>query len=599
MGSRDLATFHRDLDLIAGSGTVAGLGDVDLLERFIGGRDAVAEAAFEAIVIRHGPMVQGICRSLLRDPADADDAFQATFLVLVRKARSIRIKDSLRPWLYGVAWRVALKVQAVARRRRSRETSGDLDRAIDPREPDSSDLRPILLEELERLPDRYRIPIVLFHLEGRTHEQVARELRCPVGTISSRLSRARDLLRSRLARRGLGLPVGVVTTALASRESWALPPALIRSTVQASAGGVVSATVHQLVQGVITSMIMGKVKLAGLVLLAGGLAVGAASGRFSKGQEPRPGPKAEAEKPAFAVDPTTGRPVAPETKPIPGQAESPTRLDARFAPVEDDKPPRKASVEAPALTGIAIDGNLEDWPAAMPRYAIKNVHNLPTYYGYNGLAGADLSTSPDLGAAFSVGYDPNEQVIYLAVIVRDDKPIVGHIQFWDTDAIEVYVDGRHSETSLPSFPANTDWDTVEASALPMLQYIGIPGRGRVYGVTMSAGQRRGADNPILMFGDISKTKTRMAYRRAGDVTTYEWAVQSFDRYPDKPTQLVPFKKIGLDIAVVDKDKPAATSGPSTEPEDDRSAWVTWSPILKVPAFLHADRLGEIVLGRIP
>ena len=591
MGSRDLATFHRDLDLIAGSGTVAGLGDVDLLERFIGGRDAVAEAAFEAIVTRHGPMVQGICRSLLRDPADADDAFQATFLVLVRKARSIRIKDSLRPWLYGVAWRVALKVQAVARRRRSRETSGDLDRAIDPREPDSSDLRPILLEELERLPDRYRIPIVLFHLEGRTHEQVARELRCPVGTISSRLSRARDLLRSRLARRGLGLPVGVVTTALASRESWALPPTLLRSTVQASAGGVVSATVHQLARGVITSMIVAKMKLAGLILLAGGLVVGAAAGAFSKFQKPEPEPKVGAralEKPKGEAT-TTRAPIAPPQ----------LVQEAEPAPVEDDKPPRQASVEAPALTGIAIDGDLKDWPAAMPRYAIKNVHDLPTYYGYNGLAGDDLSTSPDLSAAFSVGYDPNEQVIYLAVIVRDDKPIVGHIQFWDTDAIEVYVDGRHSETSLPSFPANTDWDTVDASALPMLQYIGLPGQGRVYGVTMSAGQRRGADNPILMFGDISKTKTRMAYRRAGDVTTYEWAVQPFDRYPDKPTQLVPFKKIGLDIAVVDKDKPAATSGPSTEPEDDRSAWVTWSPILKVPAFLHANRLGEIVLGRIP
>ena len=102
-----------------------------------------------------------------------------------------------------------------------------------------------------------------------------------------------------------------------------------------------------------------------------------------------------------------------------------------------------------------------------------------------------------------------------------------------------------------------------------------------------------------MFGDIGKTKTRMAYRRVGDVTTYEWALQAFDRYPDQPTKLFPNKKIGFDVVVVDKDRPAVTGGPATEPEDDRSAWVTWSPILKVPAFLHADRLGEIVLGRIP
>jgi hypothetical protein len=267
---------------------------------------------------------------------------------------------------------------------------------------------------------------------------------------------------------------------------------------------------------------------------------------------------------------------------------------------DDDAPPaRKASVEAPVLTDITIDGDLKDWPAAIPRYAIKNLQHLPPYYGFNGLGGADLSTSPDLSAAFSVGYSPKEQVIYLAVIVRDDKLVVGNAGFWDTDAVEIYIDGRHTEDSLPAFPAGKTGETVDASDLPVLQYIGIPGEGRVYGVTKSSGQERGPDNPILMFGDIKKTKTRMAFRREGGVTTYEWAIQAFDHYPDEPTRLIPFKRIGFDLAVADKDKAAVSPGPASEPEDDRTAWVCWGSDWKGLRFLNADHLGEIVLGRLP
>jgi hypothetical protein len=257
---------------------------------------------------------------------------------------------------------------------------------------------------------------------------------------------------------------------------------------------------------------------------------------------------------------------------------------------------RKASVEAPALSNITIDGDLKDWPAAMPRYPITNLKVLPPYYGANGLDGADLSTSPDLSIAFSVGYDPKEQVIYLAVIVRDDKLIVGHTGFWDSDAVEVYVDGLHTDevTRMAGDP-----EMIDASQLPVLQYIGIPGKGPVYGVTKSEGVERGPDNPILMFGDIKKTKTRMAFRREGDVTTYEWALQAFDRYPDKPTRLTPGKKIGFDIAVADKDKPAVAGDPAGEPEEDRVAWVCWAPDYDRPKFANAASLGEIILGKAP
>ena len=197
------------------------------------------------------------------------------------------------------------------------------------------------------------------------------------------------------------------------------------------------------------------------------------------------------------------------------------------------------------LSGITIDGDLDDWPAALPRYPINNLQVLPPYYGWNGLMGENLTTSADLSAAFSVGYNPEENLVYLAVIVRDDNHVVGHDGFWDTDAVEVYVDGRHSEDSVAGFPGGKGGEDVDASEFPVLQYLGIPGEGRIYGVKRSSGQDRGPHNPILMFGDIKRTRTRMEFRRTRGLTVYEWAIEAFDRYPDTPTKLVPGKKIRL------------------------------------------------------
>src|SRR5207248_4956032 len=143
----------------------------------------------------------------------------------------------------------------------------------------------------------------------------------------------------------------------------------------------------------------------------------------------------------------------------------------------------------------------KDWPAALDRHAIRNLHSFPPRNGLGGLEHAFLTTSPDLSASFSVGYDPKEQVIYVAVIVRDDQLIAGNTSSWDTDAVEVYVDGLHSDTHMP-YPQGQDWvENLDASGIPVLQYIGIPGKGPVYGIRKSAGQERsGEDNPILMFG---------------------------------------------------------------------------------------------------
>jgi hypothetical protein len=261
---------------------------------------------------------------------------------------------------------------------------------------------------------------------------------------------------------------------------------------------------------------------------------------------------------------------------------------------------RPQSVDAPALSGITIDGDLKDWPPAMPRYAIDNMHDFPTTNGPGRREHAFLSTGADLSAAFSVGYDPKEQVIYLAVIVRDDQLIVGNTSPWDSDAVELYIDGLHGGT-VGRFPRVQNLtENMDAGEVPVLQYIGIPGKGPVYGVRKSAGEERsGEDNPILMFGDIKKTKTRMAFRRQGDVTTYEWAIQAFDHYPDKPTKLLPGVQIGFDLVVCDKDKPAQTPQAAGDPEEDRQAWVCWGPTWRRLKYLDPANLGEIVLGRIP
>ncbi len=260
---------------------------------------------------------------------------------------------------------------------------------------------------------------------------------------------------------------------------------------------------------------------------------------------------------------------------------------------------RAQSADAPALSGITIDGDLRDWPPAIPRHAIENMHQFPFTNGPGPREHAFLSTSADLSAAFSVGYDPGEQVIYIAVIVRDDTLIVGHSSPWDTDAVEIHVDGLHSAT-VQEVPRGANYaQTLDASETVALEYIGIPGRGRVFGIEVSSGIERGEDNPILQFGDIKKTKTRMAFRRVGDVTTYEWAVQAFDHYPDKPTMLVAGARIGLDVVVLDKDKRAQTPRAFNDPDPDRQAWVSWGPAWRRLKCFDAANLGEIVLGRAP
>jgi RNA polymerase sigma factor (sigma-70 family) len=215
--------------------------DQILLQRFIAARD---QSAFEQLLHRHGPMVLGVCRRLLRHEQDAEDAFQATFLVLARKAATVRRQASVASWLYGVAFRVAAKARSRAARRRLVAALTDAEfesaePAVGDSGPDSASLqeaRAVLDEELRSLPGRDRELLVLCHLQGLTHEQAAQSLRVPVGSMSRHLARARDLLRGRLVRRGVVLTAAGLTAALADASLRAAPGAALTT---ATARGII------------------------------------------------------------------------------------------------------------------------------------------------------------------------------------------------------------------------------------------------------------------------------------------------------------------------------------------------------------------------
>jgi RNA polymerase sigma factor (sigma-70 family) len=268
----------RDVDTLFQVGTATGATDEQLLERFTTGRELSAESAFSTLVERHGPMVLRVCRGVLRDTHDAQDAFQATFLILARKARTIRKRDALGSWLHGVALRVASCARAAsARRRRHEQHAAERPVAV---EEGPRDWEPLLQEEIGRLPERYRAAVVLCDLQGLTHEQAAGQLGCPIGTIKSRQARGRDRLRSRLTRRGLApTAVGMLPTTLV------LPPTLIDSTARAAAryaasklvaAGTVSAAVATLIEGTLMTMLGTKLKIAALLVLSMGVVGGGA-----------------------------------------------------------------------------------------------------------------------------------------------------------------------------------------------------------------------------------------------------------------------------------------------------------------------------------
>jgi RNA polymerase sigma factor (sigma-70 family) len=273
-------------------------GDGELLARFVACRD---EAAFAALVRRHGPMVLGVCRRVLRHAQDAEDAFQAAFLILARKAASVLKREALGSWLYGVACRTAQKLRSIQARRQAREKQVDAmpHPQVEPQEP--QDWRPLLDDELGRLPEKYRAPVVLCDLQGQSRREAARQLKLPDGTLTRRLAAGRRLLAERLHRRGVALSGGALAVALSQAAASAqvaapLVVATAKAAVWVAAGhlAAVSTPVAVLTRGVLRAMFLSKLKfVVGVVLVVVALAAGGGAYRSADAQTVQPPKRAE------------------------------------------------------------------------------------------------------------------------------------------------------------------------------------------------------------------------------------------------------------------------------------------------------------------
>jgi RNA polymerase sigma factor (sigma-70 family) len=244
-----------------------GMSDGELLECFVSRRE---EAALEVLVERHAPMVWGVCRRLLQHEHDAEDAFQSAFLTFVRKAGSVKPRDTIGNWLYGVAYQTALNLRAALAKRRSREAQvTDMPEPAAPEQPTWTELRPVLDEELSRLADKHRTAIVLCDLEGKTRKEAADQLGLAEGTVASRLARARRLLAKRLTKRGLALSAEALALLVAQNALAAsVPGALLCTTFKissrlaagAATTGLVSSHIVGLSDGVLKMMLLGKLR---------------------------------------------------------------------------------------------------------------------------------------------------------------------------------------------------------------------------------------------------------------------------------------------------------------------------------------------------
>lgn len=555
MSRRVTGAALREIETLFGRGTMDSWTDSQLLEEFLG-RDDQSEAAFRVLIHRHGPMVLGVCRRVLGDEHAAEDAFQATFLVLVKKAATLRDRGLLTNWLYGVALRVSNRERARGQRRRviERDAAEQAPRPAD--DSDAGELRGLIDEEIRRLPERYRLPLLLCHIEGLRHDEVAQRLGCPVGTVESRLSRARERLRSRLARRGLAPMGSLIGKMLVPPGSGRVSSSLVDSTLGAAsqtAGAETTAlaVLDRAFRAVADVPLGVGIATTGVVLCAAIAVVG------------------------LGLFPTTAPRTVP---PMP-------RAPAAATTVELPAPVRTPRAVAWPVSSITIDGRLDDWPRTLPRVPIRNLLAAAND-GYRDEIRSDLR---DLEADFRVGYDARAGLIYLAVSVRDDDLVVHGASRWgpggqvlQTDAVEVYVDGAFSDRRI-NMPT-ADWrEELDAATMPALQYVGIPADVPAYG------DPRGA-NPSLVYARAAEPRTQMRFRRdeQAKLTTYEWAIQVYDRFPDRPTRLEPGKRIGLEIAVLDRDSGKA-----------QPAYLTWGSPPAVFKGLDAATLGELVLAAAP
>jgi RNA polymerase sigma factor (sigma-70 family) len=330
------------------AGTASGISDRQHLERFVECRDEGSEAAFAALVDRHGAMVLRVCRQLLGDVQSAEDAFQATFLVLARRAAAIREPERLGPWLYGVARRVAKEARARGGRPGDpHELTGREGRLIADEQEEGPDRRALrreecqaLHEELGRLPAKYLEPIVLCYFVGLTHDEAANRLRWPVGTVSVRLRRARKILEDRLTRRGFAptalLAVATGIGAGGQARAGSVPASLAEATIRAvrpflphltTAWGAVPPAAL-IAEGVIQAMFWSRIRILIVVSLVVGLAATGSSIAFYRGQG-APQAVPQASKPVITTEPEPRASSAPTPAPVRSDNESPPPLSDR------------------------------------------------------------------------------------------------------------------------------------------------------------------------------------------------------------------------------------------------------------------------------
>lgn len=414
MASAQLHHVARHLQGLRESQTVREAPDAELLERFTVRRE---ESAFAALLHRHGPMVLGVSRRVLHSDADADDVFQATFLLLAKKAASIRKREAVGSWLHGVARRLAVRAKAQGVRRVVHERRAAYMGAIRQTETADQDLCAALDAALDELPERYRAPLVLCYLEGRSHAEAARQLGRPLTTVRTHIARGRQRLRSRLARHGLTLSAaGLASLLLASAAPAAAPAALSRATLKAAlalvAGGTAAALcstrVAGLVEGGLRTMLPTKAKIVTSLLLVLGLVAGAAAladpaGRRTPSSasqadaKPQAAPKDDQESVTYA-----GRVLGPDGKPVAGAGlylTQPWHYITRPAP-------------SPRYAATADDGTF--------RFTV------PKALFADGVADL-VASAKGFGPAW-LGLGPKDRRENLALqLVKDDVPIQGRV----------------------------------------------------------------------------------------------------------------------------------------------------------------------------
>jgi RNA polymerase sigma factor (sigma-70 family) len=551
------------------------LTDGQLLARFIASRD---EAAFAALVRRHGPMVLGVCRRILRHTQDAEDAFQAAFLVLARKAASVVNRQAVGSWLYRVSCRIALEAKAINDKRRTRERQvEDMPHPeVGPNEP--PDWRPLLDRELNLLPESYRAVIVTCDLEGRSRKEAARHLGLSEGTVSSRLARGRRLLAKRLSRYGVSLPGGVLAATMAEGAASAVPPSLVSATLLAVSGqGAISASINFLVKGALKTMLLTKLKLAvGTVMIVAALGASGLAYRAAGESPSAPvkaadkAPSAPAEKPSDDPLPTPMPPEEPN-----GGGQPPIAP----APAHSERPaPAIPNSERPAPAPAA--GFAPETPrGALPPLKIVNKREVRLDFevvkvGPSGLGGVDVYVTLNEGASWNKL--PNELPLNwpAGADTHGPGPVRGsvNVQLSNEKVIYGFIVAVKSKAGLarpapkagepPQVRVELDASAPQAQ---LFSPIPDPKKANALVLSWSASDRNLADNPITsawaerkegpwtLIGEQLPNKSTTGALPQEATGSYIWQLP--DRMPSRVYLKLTTRDNAGNIAVAQADKP--------------------------------------------